>query len=115
MLACGLRQVGSRLGPGGSAGFGLPRVRPGGSGLVAGGGRVCVCPYPGLSACAASSVPATGLSLRSPGLARDLSRPRALLCAGFAGAVPVFWPAGKHLGLPGPAGVTGPFLRGAGI
>ncbi len=37
-----------------------------------------------------------------------------LLGAGFAGAVLPFWARGKHLGRPGPAGVTGPCLRGAG-
>jgi hypothetical protein len=54
---------------------------------------------PAGSACAASSVPATGLSLRSLRAGRDLSRPAGALWCGFAGAALV--PAGEHLARPG--------------
>ena len=66
-LAGGLRQVGLGLGPGGCGRVRVSACASRGIRAGGGGGRVCGCPYPGLSACAASSVPATGLSLRSPG------------------------------------------------
>jgi hypothetical protein len=85
------------------AGSGLPCVHTEDPGLAAGGGRVCVCPYPGLSACAASSVPATGLSLRSPQAGH-----RSFPAAGQPFLVPaapalscLFGPAGNILAGPG--------------
>ena len=79
---------------------------------------------PAWSACAASSVPATGLSLRSPGRAKIFSRTRAAWCrlrrrsfscgdsAGFAGAASF---ARWENILPSPVGrvVRAPVLRSA--
>jgi hypothetical protein len=65
---------------------------------------------PDLSGCVAASVPATGLSLRSPWAAIDLSWSASMPVVPASPAPSV--PAGKHLGCLGrPACV--PFLRGA--
>jgi hypothetical protein len=75
------------------------------------GTRPAACPFPALSACAAPSGPATGLSLRSLRAARDLSRPRAPLVPA-APALPFsLGPLGNILAAR-PAGCT-PLLRSA--
>ena len=68
-------------------------------------------PYPGLSACAVPSVPATGLSLRSPWSAIDLfpSRGGPIFHGPASSALPYFGPpARKTSWPPGPPGVRAP-------
>jgi len=65
-----------------------------------GGAWTAAYPFPAWSACAATSVPATGLSLRSPRAATDLF-PAAGLVVPASRALSLFLsPLGKHLGRP---------------
>ena len=67
-----------------------------------GGAWTAAYPFPAWSACAATSVPATGLSLRSPRAATDLFPAAGLVVpASPALSLICLSPLGKHLGRPG--------------
>ena len=134
--ACRCRQPDRLSRPGAPAGrAGLRLVSCGGQpDLVPGGGRVrassryyrlagwrlvaagsAFVPIPACQLAPLGWFPQPASRCARPGPARDLSRPRAALSwCQLRRRCPCLWPAGKHLGRPGLAGVTGSCLHGAG-